>query len=334
MLHKRNVKEVISDFHRQYSIIMPDADSVAVARDIWQDWKLSGNAPPDIDAIAKDYSLHENGFFYELVAVAEKMEGINLGIHHCQFSLDRYNAYAFTATDGYIILVDDIFFQILYFLIHILLFDAQGAIEDPDEIRQAKAFVQEIVSVNYIQRRRIDFSRQSIFHTLVKRDYELAEFANYLFHSIKAFILSHEIGHHVLRHTTGKYKKIFAANGHTMEMEVDQRRIECEFEADSYGYRLFNALSDTTDETVFYAWCKYKFPFAPLLLFDIFRSLDDVQASLQGKLLAYTTHPHPDKRIKALTAGYAIYDEDPLYLLLKESLGRYLSDSAGQTPAD
>lgn len=326
MLHKQNCRDVIVHFEQLYTLFAPDEDSVTVARELWQEWEKTGNTPPAINEIARDYAKHENGFFYELVKVAEKMEHADLNIHCCQFPMDHYNAYAFSAKDGYIILVDVIFLQILFFLCNILVFDAMGAITDPEERAQAKQFVAEIIHVNYFKRQRVDFSQQSIHHRLLGRNYELTEFSNYVFHSLKAFIIAHEIGHHVLKHTRGVTTRIFAANGNSVAVEVDERAIACEFEADSYGYKLFDVLSNTNDDSVYYAWCKYKFNFAPVFLFDLFGYLDRMQEQVKHETVLCHAHPPPAERIKALQVQYPIDDKEPLYVALKESLEYYLGN--------
>ncbi|AXY72743.1 hypothetical protein D3H65_01600 [Paraflavitalea soli] len=324
MLHQLSCGEVVTQFQRLYKILAPDVDSVAIARDLWLEWEKTGNTPPNINEIAKDYAQHENGFFYELVRLAEKMHQGNLPIQYCQFTLDRYNAYAITTKDCYIVLIDDVFFQLLYFICNILVFDAAGGIEDPAEKEQAKKFIAEIMQVNYFSRKRIDFSEEGIQHVLLKRDYELAEFANYFFHACKAFIIAHEIGHHVLGHARGTTKRVFALHTKEVTVEVDERAIADEYEADHYGYKLFGVLSNTNDDTVYYAWCKFKFNFAPAFLFDLFNAFDRLQEKRANKVIEYTGHPHPVSRQQALQEQFSIEMNDPLYLSLKESLAFYL----------
>lgn len=324
MLFDKSAAEVIADFRKRYEAIAPGVDSVAVTRNLWESWEKSGVTPPDITAIAADYAKHENGFFYEIVRLAEKAAGKQFNIHLCQFSLDRYNAYAFSASDGYIVLADDVFFQILYFLCNIIVFDAMGVIEDDSERIQLKALAARIIHTNYLSRERIDFSEEPLLHELLKKDYEIAEFANYFFSAFKAFIIAHEIGHHVLGHTMGTTRKVFAVMNKTIEAEVDLRSHSMEYEADSYGYNLFHTLCHTTDDSVYYAFCKYRFVFAPLLLFHLFDRLDRLVEWQENITITYTEHPHPRLREQTLTEKFEILTDDPLYLSLKSSLDYYL----------
>jgi hypothetical protein len=321
-----NCKEVLAFFQEQYHTITPDEFSISITQDMWQEWSKSGVTPPNINAIAADYAKHENGFFYEIAAIAQKMEGKNFNMHFCQFSLDRYNAYAFSAKDGYIVLADYILFQILFFLCVVLVFDHFGRIESDKERADIKNFMDKIITVNYLKRQRVDFSESDIHLTLMKRDYKMLEAANYLFTCLKAFIIAHELGHHVLGHTTGHINKVFAANGKSVTVPVDERLLNCEWEADAYGYKLFKELLNTNDESVYYAFCMYKFEFAPMLLFDIFQCLDAVQEKERNTKITYTDHPHPVDSIKALINNYGANPDDPLYIGFKKSLLCYLGN--------
>lgn len=318
-------KDVLRHYQSLYQALAPDTDSVILAKDIWEAWEQSGISPPDIDDIAKNHIQHENGFFYDIVKVAERMEGRPLQIHYCAFCLDQYNFYALSADDGYIVLIDDNFFQLLFFLCNLLIFDAQGMLEE-EERTDAKALAGHLIWNNYFQRRRFDFSRHPFIPSLFRRDYELTEFANYFFHSLKAFIISHEIGHHILGHTRGKVKRVFGMQGRKKSIVVDARQIADEYAADDYGYRLFDRISNTVDESVYYAYCKYKFNFAPLFLFDLFAKLDEISAGVSGEIITYTTHPAPAKRIAALIKKHPIDADDPLYQALKTSMDWLFSD--------
>jgi hypothetical protein len=324
MLFNRPSSEVIAEFRKRFEAIAPGTDSITVARDLWESWEKSGVTPPDLNTIAADYAKHENGFFYEIVRLAERTGGKQLNIHLCQFSLDQYNAYAFTASDGYIVLADDVLFQILYFLCNIIVFDAMGLIKEEEERAALKTLAARIIHTNYLSRERIDFSKEPLLHDLLKKDYEIAEFANYFFSAFKAFIIAHEIGHHILGHTTGSTRKIFSVMNKTVEAEVDLRSLSMEYDADSYGYNLFHTLCHTTDDSVYYAFCKYRFVFAPFLLFQLFDRLDRLVEQQENSTITYTDHPHPLDRAAALEKQFVTDLQDDLYLSFKKSISYFL----------
>ena len=325
-VEKSLAQAVITAYQKQYRVLAPDDDSVQLTKAVWSHWEKAGVTPPDIDAIAQEHSRFENGFFYDIVSVAERLAGKELPIQYCAFCLDSYNFYAFSADDGYIILVDDSFFQLLFFLSNILIFQAQGLIQ-PAEEEAIRQLTTEVITNNYFNRRQFDFTQDSLFSSLLKRDYELTEFANYFFHALKVFIISHEIGHHILGHTIAKVKRVFGSNDTFEAIYVDERSIACEYEADKYGYQLFHEVSTTVDASISYAYCQYKFEFAPLFLFDLFAYLDNLKTVSLSKAVTYKTHPAPQKRIASLQKAFPIDNEDPLYLSLKESMATILPKS-------
>lgn len=325
MIYKKTYKKALADFQKVYGIMAPDNKSVTIAKELWKEWEKNGITPPDIDEIALDNAKHDNGFFYELISMAEKMENKSLNIHGCQFILDQYNAYALSARDGYIVLIDDRLFQLFFFLCNILVFDAMEVIESKEEKESIKRFVDELIHSNYVYRRRVDSSKTVILLEMIKRDYDLAEFSNYLAHAIKAFIIAHEIAHHILKHTQGIMLKSFSFNGKSVAVPVDKRAIADEFEADRYAYKLFDLLLNTEDDSVYYTFCKYKLYFAPLFLFDLFRHLDLMFEKATGIKVIYNDHPHPNERIQALVQEYKIDESDLMYVSLKDSLNYYLS---------
>lgn len=314
-----SVSETVERYKKLYNILSPDNDSVSLTKELWKQWEQSGEAPPDINDIARNYAKFENGFFYDIVTIAERIEKQKLNIHYCSICLDKYNFYAFSAEDGYIVLADDYFLQLLFVLTVILIFDANGLVEE-EERQEIRKTARQIIVNNYFHRQRFEFNEQSIIHTLLKRDFEIAEFANYFFNSLKLFIFSHEIGHHVLKHTSGSIKRSFGITGNTMTIDVDRRSIDAEFNADAYGYKLFWEVSNTVDENIYYAFCKYKFNFAPIFLFKLFEKLDHLSIKEKNEAIAYKTHPPPAERIQALIKQYQIDEEDPLYKELISSL--------------
>jgi hypothetical protein len=316
---KRNTEDTIRVYRKIYEILAPDGDSVSLAKDVWEEWEKAGTPPPDVDEIALNHAKHENGFFYDIVTIAERVEQRPLGIHYCAFCVDDYNFKAVSTADGYIVLVDDIFFQLLFFVITILMFDANGLIEE-DELPAVKRLLKDMITSNYFNNRRYDFSQDTVIPNLLKKDYEVTEFANYFFHSVKAYIIAHEIGHHVLGHTSAPVTKTYNMNGQRLEVEVDSRSVQQEFEADNYGYKLFTEVSNTVDESISYAYCKFKFDFAPLFLFGLFNQLEKITEAYTGTVNTYATYPSPQARIDALNRSFSINNEDPIYRALLESL--------------
>jgi hypothetical protein len=324
-IYKQTYQEALLDFRTKYDIIAPTSTAMNIAKDLWTEWERSGIERPDINLIAGEHDKHENGFFYELIKLGEKIENKELNIHGCLFVLDEYNAHALTAKDGYIILIDDRLFQFFFFICNVIVFDSMDVIENKEEREEIKKFVDELVVSNYINREKIDIDKVGVILQLMKKDYEMAEFSNYLFHSLKAFVIAHEMAHHILKHTTGIQLKSFSGNGKNVTVAVDTRSIECEFEADKYAYKLFDRLLNTTDDSVYYAFCRHKFYYAPLFLFEIFLHLDRLWEKIKKQPVLYRQHPHPRERINALVKEYQLDESDEMYVYFKNSLSYFLS---------
>lgn len=318
---EKTVSDIIAYYNSVYRILRPDQHAVSLTKNIWGKWEKSGEIPPDIESIAVDNAKFDSGLFYDIVTIAERLEQKELNVHYCPFCLDSYNFYAFSAADGYIVLVDDYFFQMLFFLSLLFIYDSVGGLSKSEK-SEVKTVVNEIVLNNYFKRKRFDFEKQGLIVKLLERDLEISEFVNYFYNCLKIFILSHEIGHHVLGHTNGKITRTFGIIENSSTIEVDSRDIANEFDADKYGFKLFDKIIKTVDEKIYYAFCKYQFDYAPLFLFDLFEKLDNLSESIDSKTVSYETHPHPHERKKALMKSYKIDNKAPLYLDLKKSIAQ------------
>lgn len=314
---KLTTQVLVSRYQQIYNVLAPDSDSVAMTKQVWEQWEKAGLTRPDIDQIARDHKKHELGLFYDIVKAAEGLQEQPLNISYVAFCLDRYNFYALTTEDGYIVLVDESFFQLLFFFTYILMLHAQGIIKQ-HEMSSVSQLCRDVVKNNYFQRKQFDFAQAPIFYDLLGRHYETSEVAGYLFQALKIFILAHEIGHHVLGHTQGNITCNFGLEK-SQSVAVDSRRIASEFEADHYAHRLLSKINATVDGSLPYALCHYCFDFAPLLLFDIFRLLDELHAGRSIKE-QNPTHPPSDQRWAALQSNFSIPQDDPLYLALTESI--------------
>ncbi len=207
----------------------------------------------------------------------------------------------------------------LFFLTIIFIYDANNLINE-NEKDNAISFINSIID-NYFQYKAFDLSKD-ITPLLLKRDYKIAEFANYFFQSLKIFMIAHEISHHVLGHTKGTKKRKLIINGHNIEIEEDKRNKLCELDADVFGYNIFLSVLNTTDDSIDYAYCKYKFEFAPLFLFDLFDALDKMN---KIQTYEYITHPTPKERKENLLKHFKIEDPSFLYKNLITVLNQNLN---------
>ena len=311
-MNKRKIEDIKRYYYTQYKILVPSENSVNLAKTLWDNWEKTDFTRPNVDDIAANAVNRNIQLFDEIVKITEKIEKKYLRIEYCPFILEEYNFSAFSADDGYLVLVDESFYGVLFFLTFVFMFDAYNFIQD-DEKGSIMSFVNSIVDI-YIERKSFESFSNAVndntLHSLMKKDYETAEFAIYFYQSIQIFIIAHEISHHLLGHTKGTIKKNMVINDHCVEIETDKRDKLDEFEADELGYKIFLEVMNTTDDSIDVAYCKYRFEFAPLFLFDLFEKLDEIKGKQAND---YTTHPTPTERKDNLLKHCAIEDSDLLY---------------------
>lgn len=321
----KTIKEIKNDFARYYQYLAPSFASIDLAKDIWSTWEASGVTPPDVDGISSKIIDRDKAFFDEIVAVASKNIGSRYNIDYCPFLLQDYNMCARSASDGYLVIIDETFFKALYSLTNILMYGANNLIDNNEGGKYSELTKRLIYGI--IDREPFvtyNDENDSWVRELLTKDYEIAEFSVFLFQSFKIFILAHEISHHILNHTTGTKEKNFNYSGRTCTVQIDDMDYESEYAADILGYKIFMSVMNTIDGSLKYAYLLYRFEFAPLLLFDIFDSIDKAQKKKDGVKMQYTTHPSPDQRKDNLLKTYKIEDPDILYENLKSVLNTYM----------
>jgi hypothetical protein len=309
----RTISEIKQELHKYFQYLVPNFNKIDEIRKIWSEYNKMGISSPDIDAIMSNFPKHNEGFFQEIVNIASKVCGKELQIEFCPFILNDYNLCARSAKDGYLVIVDESYLDMFYMLANILMFERNNYIEE-FEFYDLKSLVRNII-IDPIRNE----NRHKVFDQLVKRDYETAEFAVYLYNSFKIFMFAHEISHHILKHTNGTFTKQCHMNERSCNIEIDRMSYIHEFEADTYGYKIFLEVMNTVDDSINYAYCKYRYEYAPLLLFDIFDKIDRVQEEKENKKKTYPTHPSPIDRKENLLKQYKmnnpgiLYYEDNLY---------------------
>lgn len=306
-MNKRKIKDIKREYYNWYKILAPCDSSVDLVKNLWDNWEETDFARPNVNEIAANAIKRDEQFFYEIVKITGKIIKKDLNIEYCPFILDTYNFSAISAEDGFLVLIDDSFFGMLFFLILVFMFDAYDFIHD-DEKDNIALFVNNIVDI-YINHKSFNGSDDNITFSLTKKDYETTEFATYFFQSIKTFIIAHEISHHILGHTKETVKRNMTINDKSVEIETDKRSKLDELDADELGYKIFLEVMNTTDNSIDVAYCKYRFEFAPLFLFDLFDRLDELKGIQAND---YITHPTPTERKENLLKHYNIEDRDSL----------------------
>jgi hypothetical protein len=308
---KQQIENIKQDFYDIYKVLTPSDNSIGLTKSLWDGWEKLDFTRPNVDDVAANTIKRDKQFFYEIIKIAEKVEKKDINIEYCPFIVGDYGLSILDATDGDLVLTDESFFGVLFFLMIVFMFDAYGFIKD-EERGSVASFVNKLVD-KYINHEAFDGSGDNITPFLMEKDYETTEFAIYFFQSMKIFLIAHEISHHIL--------------GHTKETATDKRSKIDEFEADKLGYKIFLETMNTTDDSIDVAYCKYRFEFAPLFLFDLCDRFDE----LKGKRATDSrTHPVPRERKENLLKHYEIKDPDCLYKdlveIMKSNIGSVIKN--------
>jgi len=277
-------------YGKLYKILKPDRMSVKTASDLWDKWETDDFKRPDIQKIADKDDFDEK-FFSEIVDfIGEDNEKIK----YLPFLLKDYNYHAFSASDGYIVLCDEILDALLYFVVMVCTFLANNNYSRKEK-KDIENYLRTGIKKSYIQYEPVGFLFDSYYIDLIKSSYEISEMGTYLANAIRAFMFCHELGHHVLGHTALKEKHIIKMKNEEYSCELDKTSIHDEYAADDYAFDKYIKLMDV-DENRYYTFFKYRFEYAPLLFFDICNALDKLTAIINGEKVQYTKHPNPHKR--------------------------------------
>jgi len=303
----KTTNDIKQEYYNHYQYLTPNISKINVVKKLWSEYNKTGFSSPDIDTIMVNSIKINEAFFQEIVKIASKFSGKNIQIEYCAFILNDYNLCARSAADGYLVIIDEFYLGMLYTLANIFKFEANNYIKK-DEFNHYAHLVQDVV-VDYLKH----IEKKDKITQLQARDYETAEFAVYLYNAFKIFMFAHEISHHILGHTKGIIKKQFSMNERNCKIEIDRIDYNDEFEADTYGYKIFLEVMNTVDDSINYAYCKYRYEYAPLFLFDIFDKIDRLKEGKEGMKIKYTSHPPPMDRKVNLLKQYQISNSSILY---------------------
>ena len=329
VLENEQNKKTIEELKREYDLYQylgPSHTSIDLVKRLWEEWEKKGVTAPDVDKIVTDCVNSESLFFKDIVLVTSKVTGQNLIIDYYPLVLDNYNLCAISASDGYLVIIDQTFFKLLFTLTNILMFDAYGLFSET-EVPIYTEYAQKLVGdyLNKSSFNQLTKAEEHDIELLFSRDFETSEFSIYLFNSFRIFMMAHEISHHILNHTQGSVNKNFNIEGKIITIEVDRRELKSEYEADLLAYKIFCAVLDTKDDSIKMALCIYRFEFAPILLFDLFDRFDRLTERQYGSEIKYDTHPSPLNRKENILEHYKINTDDSLYCKLREVIATMLS---------
>jgi hypothetical protein len=309
-----NLKEATDHYFKLYSLLIPNDTTYRSTVDIWDAWETEDLKRPDIKNIFDDNDFNIK-FFKE---IASFIFGENhQKIIYLPFCLNDYNYHSLTVSDGYIILCDERFDQLLFFIVMVCSFIALNKY-DREEKRTKEIYLRDGIIKYYINGANFDFVNDAQFDNLLKSSYDISEEAIYLLNAIKAFMFCHELGHLALGHICSKDKRFLKTTKGIYSYEVDSLSIVEEYNADEYAFDQLKKLMDV-DEKRYFTFFKYRSEYAPLLFFDICHLLDKLSKTIKGEKIVHTDHPNPHKRRNKLRDNRTI-ERDIFYFNFRDIL--------------
>jgi hypothetical protein len=286
----QTLKETIEFYNKLYESIKPNDWAFKRACELWDTWETLELKRPDINKILYDNDFYMN-FFNEIVnfIFIEKKNIIYL-----PFLLNDFNYHAFTASDGYVVLCDERFDNLLQFIVTLCTFIACNEY-NREERSKIENYLRNGIIKYYIEKDLDFLLHDNYINDLLKSSYDIGEHATYIWNAIRAFMFCHELGHHVLGHTNIKEMRLIQTNDKIYSYEIDSISILQEYSADDYAFDTFLKLSEV-DEKRYYTFFKYRSDYAPLLFFDICHSIEKLTEIVTGNKIVHTKHPNPHKR--------------------------------------
>jgi hypothetical protein len=321
--------ELLRRYRQRYTLLVPSNESKEIAKTIWNHWEQEGNSRrPDIEKLADHVDQTENKFFQELVDIASEISGKEVHADYCPFLTLDYNFSAVPASDGYIVLIDEAFFQMVFGLIFAVTLHSQTDAFAGNE-SAIRTEIKTLLRDSYLERRMGILDQMTTLREAIGKDQITSIFANYVFQGIKTFVLGHELGHHALGHTSDSTAAFLLLGGRSVEIPVNNRAWADEFEADAFGYQVYLTATQTTAQRV-HTYFEYRVDFAPILFFDICDWCERWGPdSRRLNSLVTASHPPLEQRKTNLIEKYKIDETDEMYLALKHSLHSLLVSSSG-----
>lgn len=306
-------EEIKSTYSASYKCLTPCIESVGLAERLWANWAQSNISKPNIKQITKDIIQYQNSFFNEIVLMGCRMMNIpynSIKIEQAIYLLDSYNLTSYKANDGYMVIIDDTFLTMLYNISNLLMFEVNNLIQEHEEPIFKSIFKQLVLEYIELKAFKPNLKKEtSKIETLMCRSYDVTEYAAYLYHSLKIFLIAHEVGHCLFKHSEQHALRMDyndVLNNSNYGHNVDYQN---EYDADIFGYKLFMQIMNTHDNTIEATYLKYRYEYAPLLLFDLFDCIKEIVATRVNE----KTHPSPKARKLNLLEHFQINEHDLLY---------------------
>ncbi|TAN68129.1 MAG: hypothetical protein EPN17_09815 [Methylobacter sp.] len=267
--------------------------AVRLANAAWDSWEKQGvSRGKDTDDVIHQPHLIFKKYYLDIVK-ANNLK--NKNVHFCLARTKELNAYANTTKNGDYVVVFD---SELYTFINDVIITCIVCVYSHPSDDEVDFYFSHVYDL-FLQFKGFTIKKSSEeqgddFVKIITKDYDLTMLGSYCGAAIYAFIICHELGHHILGHTKkGKVKKAIFSENTEVSIGFNKTSIEEEFEADEIGFHLYTNISKEY-ENLKDLKLNNQFISVPLIFFKLLEILNIIRKS-SGE-----SHPEPNLRYMRL----------------------------------
>lgn len=286
--------ETGEDYVRLVASLAPPGTNSPQAIDatnaVWDEWEAAGFARgPDTREVIEDPNRIFVAYYNDIITANR------LGkhpVHYCYAKTGDLNAYASTTANGdYVIVFDSDFHRLINGIVIPAIVCVYSKPSDDDVEFYFSYMLEEIAQ---FKEQKNAFANPEDFTKIILKDYELTMLGSYCGAAIYAYIICHELAHHLAGHTsTSRKMAISSSRNYMTHISVNNTSHNEEFEADCLGYKLYTNIPKDYDKLENLK-LNTQFLSLPLAFFDLLKIIDNLFPS-EG-----LTHPAPPERLERL----------------------------------
>jgi len=291
-----------------------NATTVQLANTAWDLWEKQGvfRGKDANDVISQPYIIFNN--YYQDILKANNLDEKNF--YYCFAKTKELNAYANTTKNGdYVVVFDS---ELYRFISDIIITCIICVYTQPSE-KEVNFYFEHIFDLllefkgvkinNNPDKQSMDFMK------IITKDYDLTMLGSYCSAAIYTFIVCHELGHHILGHTTTKkIKKTIFSEDKEHFIDFNNTNYQEEYDADKMGLHLYINITKKYQHLA-HLKLNHQFLSVPLIFFKLLELVDIIKKTISS------THPEPilrHARLKNIKIALNLEEDTELYDALIE----------------
>ena len=272
--------------------------AVKFANSAWDSWEEQGfsRGNDTSDVIAQPHIIFNN--YYSDIIKANNLEYKE--IYYCLAKTRELNAYASTTQNGDYVVVFD---SELYAFINDIIITCIVCVYSHPSDGEIEFYFNHIFNLllefKGLKKSNLPDKAGNEFLKIITKDYELTMLGSYCGAAIYAFIICHELSHHMLGHTKlSKIKMAVFSKNNTEYFDMNETSFKEEYEADEMGFKLYvNVIKKY--ENLDNLKINNQFFSIPLFFFKILELLELLDLFSENTT-NNNTHPNPKLRHQRL----------------------------------